>query len=199
MTALRHQQGIVSGQHPEPSTPNQDQIDPDVFAISPNGFTDDGKAISAHKLMLSIMESDFKLAQQHDDHLAGSVRKEMSKFPRITALLVLLELVGAIASKLLPHINFEEGNFSRTNLNSTNFISLNFIDAARQAVENFVSSLIIIDSHPVIYIEKTDVDRAYILYNYMELTTRMLFNVSNIIPFPSLQDDRSLDKQLTRK
>ena len=112
---------------------NQNQSDPDVFDVSPNDLTDDGKAISAYKLMISIMESDFKLAQQHDDHLAGSVRKGTSKFPRLTALLVLLEIVGDIASKLLGYIDFEEGNFSRTNLNRNQFISSNFVHAAQQS------------------------------------------------------------------
>ena len=68
-----------------------------------------------------------------------------------------------------------------------------------KVVANFISSLTIIDDHPVIYIEKNDVERAYILYNYMECTTKMLFSVSSISSLMEINDDKNFEKQLTRK
>jgi hypothetical protein len=179
MTSLRLKQGIADQNEPN-SFSNNNEHHYDVFDICPSDLTDDGGAVSAFKLMISILNSDFKIAQQMDEHLIGCVRKGPNKFPRTCSLLCLLEIIGDIASNLLKYIVFDEGDFSRPHSKSNKFISTEFVNAARQYVINYLTKLPIIDGRPIIYIDKSQVERAYILYTYVETTTQILFDASLI-------------------
>jgi hypothetical protein len=179
MKKLRQEQGVT-----EPvtsiSTGNLNENMYNTIDISSNDFTDDNVAISSYKLMISILNSEFKLARQDDEHLAGSVRKGPSKFPRTCALLCLLEIVSDIASKVLKHIVFEEGNFTRPNSQSNKFISSNFVNAAREHVNDYLLNLPSVNNRPIIYIDKNQVERAFTFYSYVESTTKVLFDTSNL-------------------
>ncbi|CAF4849461.1 unnamed protein product, partial [Rotaria socialis] len=69
----RLKQGI-DGQN-EPILSSNDDDTNDVFNVCSNDLTDDGGVISAYKLMLSILDSYFKTAQQMDRHSSGCVPK----------------------------------------------------------------------------------------------------------------------------
>ena len=195
---LRAAQGIAGANDSSPHLYHNEESC-DVFAISPTDFTDEGVPISAFKLMLSIMTSDFKVAQQADEHLIGSVRKGPTKFPRMCALMCLLEIVGDIASKLLKLIVFEDGNFSRANSGSKKFISSDFVRAARQHVNQFLLTLPLIESRPIIYIDKQQVERAYNLYTYVETTTKMLFDTSHIDRITRMDEEKNATSGLSKK
>ena len=200
MAQLRQDQGISSENRSHSSTFfDEEQLKIDVFDVSSSDSSEDGVSISAYKLMLSVLKSDFKLAQQVDDHLRGSVRKATSKFPRLCALLSLVEITGSIASKLLKYIEFDDGNFSRPSSATNKYISIDFVIAARQAVKEFLSKQRMIDNRPIIYIDKQLVEQAHLLYNYMESTTRMLFNVSYINQKKSIDQEKDPEKYLSQK
>lgn len=179
MKSLRLKQGIDVQKEPILSS-NKDNHTNDVFTVSSNDLTDDGGAISAYKLMLSILDSEFKAAQQMDQHLSGCVPKGLNKFPRTCSLLCLLEIIGGIASNLLKYISFDEGNFSRPYSTSKNFISMEFVHAARQYVKNYLLNLPSINNRPIIYIDKPQVERAHVFYSYLETTMNILFDASVI-------------------
>ena len=200
MAQLRQKQGLSSDDNSnEPVLFYDNEYKTDVFDVTSNDLTEDGVPISAYKLMLSILNSDFKLAQQADDHLSGSVRKAPTKFPRLCALLCLVEITSDIASNLLRYIVFDDGNFTRPNSTANKYISIDFIVAARQAVKEFLSKQIIIENRPIIYIDKNLVERAHIMYNYIESTTTMLFNVSYITQLNLINQEKDLEKHLSKK
>lgn len=200
MAQLRNKQGLSSEHLSYPPTPlSNNQHRMDVFDVCSSDWTDDGVPLSAYKLMLSILNSDFKLAQQVDDHLSGSVRKAPTKFPRLCALLSLVDIAGQIASQLLKYIVFDDSNFSRPHSTANKYISIDFVIAARQAVKEFLSRQIVIDDRPVIYLDKDLVERAHIVFNYMESTTRILFNVSYINQINLIDQEKDPGKHLSRK
>lgn len=165
MAQLRHDQGISTENRSDLSMClDEEQLKIDVFDVTSSDSSEDGVSISAYKLMLSVLSSDFKLAQQVDDHLRGSVRKATTKFPRLCALLSLVEITGAIASKLVKYIVFDDGNFSRPSSTTNKYISIDFVIAARQAVKDFLSTQVIINSRPIIYIDKGLVEQAHLVY-----------------------------------
>ncbi|CAM4945108.1 unnamed protein product [Rotaria socialis] len=178
MKSLRLKQGI-DGQN-EPILSSNDDDTNDVFNVCSNDLTDDGGVISAYKLMLSILDSYFKTAQQMDRHSSGCVPKGLSKFPRACSLLYLLEIISGIASNLLKYISFDEGNFSRPHSKSKKFISMEFVHAARQHVKIYLLNLPSINNRPITYIDKSQVERAHIFYSYVETTMNMLFDASFI-------------------
>ena len=180
MIQLRQEQGITESMEHVSEDLNGHTCIYDTFDVCSTDFTDEGSAVSGFKMMLSILNSEFKLAQQVDEHLAGAMRKGPNKFPRMCALLCLLEIIGQIASKLLKYIVFEEGNFSRPNSTSDKFISSNFINAAREYVNNYLANLPIINNRRIIYIDKSQVERSFIIYLYVESTTKILFDTSNL-------------------
>lgn len=180
MRSLRVKQGLTVEALSNLSSSNNNNNTNDVFDISPNDVTDDGGVISAYKLLVSILNSDFKISQQMDEHLIGCVRKGTNKFPRTCALLCLLEIIGDIASNLLKYISFDEGDFSRPQSTSNKYISTEFVHAARQCVRTYLLSVPTIDNRPIIYIDRSQVERAYVFYTYVETTMKMLFDVSLI-------------------
>jgi hypothetical protein len=198
MTSLRLKQGVIDQNVPNLPL-NDNEQHHDVFDICPSDLTDDGGAVSAFKLLISILNSDFKIAQQMDEHLIGCVRKAPNKFPRTCALLSLLEIIGDIASNLLKHIVFDEGNFSRPHSTSNKFISSEFIHATREYVTNYMLKLPIIDGRPIIYIDKPQVERAYIFYTYVETTTKILFDASLIHHASQIDEETSTTNHLSKK
>jgi hypothetical protein len=180
MKELRREQGIISETSEITSSNVNQQTNEDVFDVCPSDYTEDGIAISAFKLVYSILNSEFQLAEQTDEHLGGIVRKSTNKFPRICALFCLLEIISEIASKLLKFIIFDEGNFSRPSSMANKFISTAFVLAASKAVTEYLDKLPGIDNRPIIYIDKKQVERAYVFYSYIELTTNILFDTSNL-------------------
>ena len=79
MKSLRLQQGIDIQNEPILSSNDENHTN-DIFNIFLNDITDDGGVISAYKLMLSILGSDFRIAQQMDEHLSGCVPKGLINF-----------------------------------------------------------------------------------------------------------------------
>jgi hypothetical protein len=180
MKELRREQGIISETSEITSSNINQQTNEDVFDVCPSDFTEDGIAISAFKLVYSILNSEFQLAEQTDEHLGGIIRKSTNKFPRVCALFCLLEIISDIASKLLKFIIFDEGNFSRPSSMANKFISTAFVLAARKAVNEYLDKLPSINDRSIIYIDKNQVERAYVFYSYIELTTKMLFDTSDL-------------------
>ncbi len=198
MKSLRLKQGI-NDQSASNLPVDHDEYRCDIFDVSSADSTDDGGAVSAFKLMMSILNSDFKIAQQMDEHLVGCVRKGLSKFPRTCALLCLFEIIGDIASNLLKYIVFDEGNFSRPSSTSNKFVSSEFVHAARRYVISYLLKLPIINSRPVIYIDKQQVERAYIFYTYVETTTKRLFDTTLINQASQINQEPSCTNQLSTK
>jgi hypothetical protein len=198
MTALRREQGLAD-QNTTYLPSNNNEHQHDVFDISPNDSTEDGGVISSFKLMISVLNSDFKIAQQMDDYLSGNVRKGTYKFLRSCALLSLLEIIGDIASNLLKYIVFDEGNFSRPRSTSNKFISPQFIYAAQQYVSNYIRKLPIIDGRPIIYIDKLQVERSCIYYSYVETTTKILFDASLVNKAIQIDQEANLTSHLSKQ
>ena len=198
MVKLRKEQGLPC-ENQSDLTEHEDEYEYDIFDVCSTDMTDEDVPISAFKLMVSILNSEFKSAQQVDEHLVGSVRKGPSKFPRICALFCLLEIIGDISSKLLKHIVFDEGDFSRPNSTSNKFISLDFVRAARQHVNNYILNLPTINKRPIIYIDKNQVERAYMLYTYIETTTKLLFDTSYINQISRTDEEISSTNSLSKK
>lgn len=199
MDKLRDQQGLGDLQHSDTFMYDLNQDNIDVFDVCTEDLLDDGSAISAHQLMVSILSADFKISQQADEHLVGSVRKAPTKFPRLCALLFLLEIVSEIASKLLKFIVFQDGNFSRPNTTSNKFISQDFVMMARHLVKEFLQGLPVVANRFIIYIDKGQVERAFALYTYTETTAKIMFNVSNISHLSNKNLDNNTNNKLTRR
>lgn len=176
MKSLRLKQGISNNENSSNSSNDHNDFHHDIFDPCPDDLTETGDYISAYKLMISIINSEFKVAQQMEEHLVDCVPKATYKFPRTCALLCIFEIIGQIGSNLLKYIVFDEGKFSRPHSSSNKYISLEFICAAHQYVKHYVASL------PVIYINKSQVERAFSFYTYMETTTNILFDASFIGP-----------------
>ncbi len=199
MKSLRIKQGINNDKNSSNSSNDHNEHHHDIFEPCPDDLTDNGGVISAYKLMLSIINSEFQIAQQMDEHLVGYVRKATNKFPRICALLCLLEIIGEISSNLLKYIVFDEGNFSRPRSSSNKFISLEFVCAARQHVKNYVTNLPVIDGRPIIYINKLQVERAFSFYTYIETTTKMLFDASLVKPTSQIVQETNSTNHLSKQ
>ena len=197
MVNLRLKQGI-NAQISSNSHANDGELHADVFDVCAGDTTDDGGVVSAFKLVRSILNSEFKTAQQMNEHLTGCVRKAPTKFPRTCALLCALEIVAEIASNLLKYIVFAEGDFSKAYGSSSKTISLEYVCAARQYVNNYLLQLPKIDRRPIIYIDKSQVERAFNFYTYVETTTKILFDASLIHQTSQIQLANSLTSHLSR-
>lgn len=57
---------------------------------------------------------------------------------------------------------------------------MEFVHAARQYVNNYLLNLPSIDNRPIIYIDRSQVERAHIFYSYVDTTMTMLFDASFI-------------------
>ena len=199
MKLLRTKQGINNNKNSSNSSNDHDDYHHDIFDPCSDDSTDNGSVISAYKLMISIIKSEFKIAQQMEEHLVGCVRKATNKFPRICALLCAFEIIGEIASNLLKYIVFDEGDFSRPHSLSNKFISLEFVCAARLYAKNYLINLPIIDGRPIIYINKLQVERAFSFYTYIETTTKMLFDTSLINSTSQLVQETNLTNHLSKR
>ncbi|CAF3850791.1 unnamed protein product [Adineta steineri] len=199
MKALRSKQGIVSNNNLSNSSISEDEYRHDIVYPRPEDLTNDDSSISAHKLMNSILDSEFKIAQQMDEHLVECVPKSTYKFPRTCSLLCVLEIIGEIASNLLKYIVFDEGNFSRPHSSSNKFISVDFVLAAHQYVANYITTLPKIEGRPIIYINKLQVERAFHFYVYVETTTKILFDASLINSTSQIGQDTNLTNQLSKQ
>ncbi|CAF3956652.1 unnamed protein product [Rotaria sordida] len=198
MMSLRIKQGITN-ENSSTSSIDNDKYHHDVFHPCPDDSTENGGIISAYKLMMSILDSEFKGAQQMEEHLVGCVRKATNNFPRICAILCLFEIIGEICSNLLKYIIFDEGNFSRPHSLSNKFISLEFVCAARQYVKNYMTNLPVIDGRSIIYINKLQVERGFNFYTYLEGTTKMLFSASLINQTGQIVQETNLTNCLSKK
>ncbi|CAF3818154.1 unnamed protein product [Rotaria sp. Silwood1] len=198
MKSLRIKQGIIN-ENPSTSSIDNDEYHHDVFHPCPDDSTENGGIISAYKLMMSILDCEFKGAQQMQAHLVGCARKATNKFPQICAILCSFEIIGEIASNLLKYIIFDEGNYSRPHSLSNKFISLEFVCAARQYVKNYITNLPVIDGRSIIYINKLQVERAFNFYTYVEGTTTMLFDASLINQTGQIVQETNLTNCLSKK
>ena len=199
MTSLRIKQGINNNENSSNSSNDHDDHHHDIFDPCSGDSTDNGGIISAYKLMISIIKSEFEIARQMEEHLVGCIRKVTNKFPRTCALLCVFEIIGEIASNLLRYIVFDEGNFSRPHSLSNKFISLEFVCAAHQYANAYVNNLPTIDGRPIIYINKLQVERAFSFYTYIETTTKMLFDASLINPTSQIVQETNLINHLSKQ
>ncbi|CAF3836210.1 unnamed protein product [Rotaria sp. Silwood1] len=198
MKSLRIKQGIIN-ENPSTSSIDNHEYHHDVFHPCPDDSTENGGIISAYKLMMSILDCEFKGAQQMQAHLVGCARKATNKFPQICAILCSFEIIGEIASNLLKYIIFDEGNYSRPHSLSNKCISLEFVCAARQYVKNYITNLPVIDGRSIIYINKLQVERAFNFYTYVEGTTTMLFDASLINQTGQIVQETNLTNCLSKK
>ena len=112
MESLRAKQGITNDENSSNSFINRNDFHHDIFDPCPNDITETGDYISAYKLMISIMNSEFKVAQQMEEHLVDCIPKATYKFPRTCALLCAFEIIGNIASNVLKY-RLSEVSFTR--------------------------------------------------------------------------------------